>query len=64
MIKTMVLRDAKYLRGTGFGISEDYSERVRKERDFLKPHMMEARRQGHHAVLRFDKLVVDGRVVL
>ena len=63
-IKDLILRDSKYLRGTGIAISEDYSERVRQERNFLKPHMMEARRQGHHAVLRFDKLVVDGRVVL
>ncbi|KAJ4437819.1 hypothetical protein ANN_13757 [Periplaneta americana] len=60
-LKVMILQDAKYLRRSGVYISEDFSERVRRETEFLKRHMFETRRQGCHAVIQY-KLVVNGRL--
>ena len=60
-LKILIMRDAKYLRGTGIFIAEDFSEKVRREREYMRGHMMEARRQGCHAVLQFNKLIIDGR---
>lgn len=60
--KEIVLRESKHLRGTGISIREDYSDKVRRERQFLTRHMMSARKQGCHAYIRFDKLFVNGRV--
>lgn len=56
-----ILRERR--RMPGVWVEEDFSERVQEERRFLKFHMFEARKQGSHAVLRFDKLVLDGRAV-
>lgn len=61
-MKCCILRDSEYLKGIGIVISEDFSERVRREREYLKRHMFEARRQGCHAVLQYDKLIINGRV--
>jgi len=58
-----ILRAGRNFSGSGVWVEEDFSERVREERRFLKHHLIEARRQGYHAVLRFDKLVVDGKVM-
>ena len=61
-LKVLILRDAKYFRGTGIFITENFSEKVRREREYMKGHMMEARRQGCNAVLQFNKLIIDGRL--
>ena len=60
--KEDVIRAARYLRGTGVAISEDHSRRVREERAFLKRHLIDARKQGARAYIRFDKLFINGRV--
>jgi hypothetical protein len=42
-------------------IAEDYTPRVRKIRRELKSFMLSARQEGRYAVLRHDRLVVEGR---
>jgi hypothetical protein len=59
--KLKVLSRSKYLKGTKIGVAEDYTEEVRKIRVQLKEHLIAARREGRHAVLRFDKLIIEGR---
>lgn len=61
-VKEEIIRSARFLRGTGVAISEDHSRRVREERAFLKRHLIDARKQGARAFIRFDKLVINGRV--
>ena len=60
--KENVIRADRYLRGTGVAVSEDHSRRVREERAFLKRHLIDARKLGARAYIRFDKLFVNGRV--
>lgn len=55
--KGTVLRKASKLRGTNIFINEDFPEAVRQRRKELLPKMMEARKNGLYAVLRYDKLI-------
>jgi hypothetical protein len=59
--KIKILDQSKKLKGSRIGISEDYTERVREIRAKLKEFLVIARSEGRYAVLRFDKLVIDGR---
>ena len=61
-MKEIVLWESKHLRGTGIVIREDYSDKVRRESQFLTGHLMFARKRGCHAYIRFDKLFVNDRV--
>ena len=46
----------------GIYLEKDYEKSVREIRKQLIPFMKEARDKGRHAVLRGDKLIVEGRV--
>lgn len=52
-----VLWNANKLKGTKIFINEDYPEAVRQKRRELIPKMLEARKNGDYAVLRYDKLI-------
>ena len=56
-----VLERSKLLKGTGIYLENDYGKSVREIRKQLIPFMKEARGKGRHAVLRGDKLIVEGR---
>lgn len=55
----MVFKAKRNLKGTNVFVREDYSERVAKKRKNLIPKMMEERKKGKKAYLRFDKLIVQ-----
>jgi len=43
-----------------YSVREDYTERVQLHRRELTKTLIEARNQGKYALLRFDKLIIDG----
>lgn len=58
--KTRVLEKARSrLKNTDVKMGEDFSEKVRAQRKNLIPHMVQARKEGKWASLRFDKLLID-----
>jgi hypothetical protein len=59
--KIEILKASRLLNGTKIGISEDYSKAVRTVRSKLRPYMLLARERGDYAILRDDKLIVNGR---
>ena len=60
--KSLVLERGRLLRGTGVGMSEDFSARVRGIRRRLLPVLKDAKERGHRATIRYDKLFIDGRL--
>lgn len=54
-----VRKSAKELRGTNFGISEQFPKQVMEARRQLIPIMKKAREEGKEAYLRIDKLYID-----
>lgn len=58
--KMEICRNAKNLKGTNIWIGDDFSKKVQEERKALIPHLKEARKQGHKALLMYNKLMVNG----
>lgn len=58
--KTAILKNSRRLRGTNMAISEDFSDAVKRSREYLKQHLISAKGDGCHAFLRFDKLIING----
>lgn len=58
--KLEILRRAGALRGTGFGVAEDFSKLVREQRRGLLPFYREARDAGRVAKLMYNKLYIGG----
>lgn len=56
----MVLQNAYKLKGSSFGISEQYPAEINNRRKNLYPIMREAKQQRRHAVLVRDRLFIDG----
>ena len=56
----MVLQNAYKLKGSSFGISEQYPAEINKRRKNLYPIMREAKQQRRHVVLVRDRLFIDG----
>ena len=56
----MVLQNAYKLKGSSFGISEQYPAEINNRRKNLYPIMMEAKQQRRHVVLVRDRLFIDG----
>jgi hypothetical protein len=59
--KEKILRNKSKLRGTGIYIEEDFSHKVRSERQKLQPYLVEARNRGSFAYLQYKYLYIDGR---
>lgn len=60
--KIEILRLARNLKGTNFGISQDYSYEERQLGKKLIPYMVQARSMQCRASLRGGKLLVDGEL--
>ena len=56
-----VMKERRKLKGTRVFVREDYSDRVAETRRQLYPDMLEARRNGKIAYLRYNKLIVHDR---
>lgn len=60
-VKEEIIRNAKMLKNTGLAVSEDFSRRVKEERNNLKPLLNIAKQQGCRAFLSYNKLSIDGK---
>ena len=49
----------KFPRGSQFSVQQDYTDRVKRHRRELGKQMIEARKNGQNAVIKYDKLVID-----
>jgi tetrahydromethanopterin S-methyltransferase subunit B len=56
-----VRRAAKELKGTDYGISEQFPKEVVEQRRKLIPIMLKARREGKEAYLKIDKLFINNQ---
>jgi hypothetical protein len=56
----MVLQSAYKLKGSSFGISEQYPAEINNRRKNLYPIMWEAKQQRRHVVLVCNRLFIDG----
>ena len=63
MIRDSILEWAKLLKGTNIFLGRDHDAKTRNIHALLIPYMREARAKGKHAVLKFDKLLKEGRQV-
>lgn len=60
--KARILKNCKNLKDTGYGISEDFSSRVRAVRKKLWDSTAELRARGTKVTQSFDKIKVDGKL--
>lgn len=56
-----ITQNYKFLKNTGLYISEYYDEEKRKERIKMQELMNSARREGKHAIIRNNRLIIDGK---
>lgn len=59
--KLTILKNSPMLKGSGIKLSEDLPREVLQHRKTLIPKLIEARKEGKYAVIKYDKLVIrDG----
>ena len=63
LTRDRILERAKLLKGTKIFLERDHDFETRNIRAQLIPYMREARAKGKHAILRYDKLIIEGREV-
>jgi len=56
--KLLLLQSSGKLKGTNISISEDYPKGVAEIRKLLRPKLIEARREGKYAIIKYDKLII------
>lgn len=56
-----IIQNSKYFRGTGLGISEYLDKRTLQIKKDLRDGLRTARQSGHHAIIRNNKLIVNGK---
>lgn len=59
-MKKYILDNYAYFREVGLGVSEYLNKTTLKERRKLKEALINARKNGHHAVIRENKLIING----
>ena len=60
--KECILNNARKLKGTRLGISEQFPEEIVRERKRLFPEMKKAQEDGKRVKLVKDKLYIDGQL--
>uniref|UniRef100_A0A8D9AH65 Endonuclease-reverse transcriptase n=1 Tax=Cacopsylla melanoneura TaxID=428564 RepID=A0A8D9AH65_9HEMI len=58
--KMELISNGRKLKGTGISIREDFPQEVQRIRKSLYEEMMEHRRNGRKAYIRYDKLIIEG----
>lgn len=58
-----ILQNSNYFQGTGLSISEFLNAKERHQRAYMREEMFSARRKGLHAIIRNNKLVIDGKII-
>lgn len=58
-----ILQNAKQFRNTGLAICEYLDEQSLQTRRKLREGLISARKSGHHAIIRKNLLIVDGKIM-
>lgn len=58
--KIKILKNKSVLATTKTYITEDFPKEVIETRKKLQPILMEKRKEGLHAIIKYDKLIIDG----
>ncbi|PZC84322.1 hypothetical protein B5X24_HaOG205517 [Helicoverpa armigera] len=58
-----ITENSNYFQGTGIFITEFLNETARKHRNLLREEMMKARKNGQYAIIRNNRLFIDGKEV-
>lgn len=58
--KMEILKGTKNLKGRNIYIEEEYSKETQDIRKQLFKHRDKIRSQGHHAIMRYNKLIING----
>lgn len=58
-----ILTNRKNLQNTNYNIWEDLPKEIVSERKSLVPIMRKFRQQGQHAIIKYNKLYVDGKML-
>jgi hypothetical protein len=60
--KLLILKRTKNLKGTDIWITENFTRTVQQERKQLIPHFKQAKQDGHKVLIKYDKLIIEGKV--
>lgn len=58
--KMEILKATKKLQGTKIYMEEDYSKEIQGQRKELIKHRNTIRAKGHHAIIRYNRLIING----
>ncbi|CAH0605393.1 unnamed protein product [Chrysodeixis includens] len=58
-----IIENGNYFQGTGIFITEFLNENARKHRNLLREEMLKARKNGQYAIIRNNKLFIEGKQV-
>lgn len=58
-----IIENGNYFQGTGIFITEFLNENARKHRNLLREEMIKARINGQYAIIRNNRLFIDGKQV-
>lgn len=58
-----ILQNDQYFNNTGLTVTEYLDEQALKERNSLKLALRTARKNGKHAIIRNNQLIIDGKVI-
>lgn len=58
-----LLENKHYFKGSGLFISEYLDAEERKQNKKLRYEMFEARKKGHHAIIKNKQLYIDGKII-
>ena len=60
--KEYVRLQAKNLKKTNYGLAEDFPQEILDIRKELVPYLKEAKKEGKRATLKYDRLIIDGKL--
>lgn len=60
-LRKYILQNSTYFREVGLGVSEYQTNTELRQRRELKKALQDARKNGHHAIIKNNKLIINGR---
>lgn len=61
-IRNIILKNKKKIKGTPQYVTEDFPKEVMITRKKLIPELIKAREQGKFAIIKYDKLIIKGKI--
>lgn len=58
-----ILQSTYYFRSSGLHVTKYLNEEGRARRKILQEHLYDARKNGHHAIIRDNKLIINGKII-